>query len=149
VDSPLKPSSDHFDPTPSTAPLSLPHHRPSSPPQPPLPHGEPLLHLCPKSEPSPPGLAPRHLLPQPLAAGRLDLAGEPRASEEWGELPCFIPGLKAQVGRAAFTGWAKCHGGRSPLQQCPFPFILRIIQINFQICFKLLKFIGNWIDSIK
>jgi hypothetical protein len=141
---------NHSDPTGdpySGLPPSLPHRRPASPPR--AHHDEPLCCICPKLEPSPLGLAPWHLLPQPLAAGWSDSADEPRAGEEWGELPCFIPGRKAQVGQATFTGWAKRHRGHNPLQQYPYPFILQIIQINFQIYFKLLKFIGNWIDSIK
>jgi hypothetical protein len=42
--------------------------------------------------------------------------GELRAGEEWRELPYFVPGRKVQLGQAAFTGWAKHHRGRSPLQ---------------------------------
>jgi hypothetical protein len=55
------------------------------------------------------------------------------ATHRWrtGELPCF--GRKAQVGQAIFTGWAKRYSKCSPLQQCYFSFILRIIQNSIQI----------------
>jgi hypothetical protein len=69
----------------SGLPPSRPHHRPASPLR--GPHGEPLCRLCLKSKPSPPGLAPWHLLPRPLTVGRPDSAGKPRAGEEWGSSP--------------------------------------------------------------
>jgi hypothetical protein len=82
----------------SGPPSLVPHRRPASPLR--AHHGEPLCCLCTKSGPSPPRLAPWHLLQRPLAAGR----------------PNLVPGRKAQVGQAAFTGWAKRHSGCSPLQ---------------------------------
>jgi hypothetical protein len=54
----------------SDMPSPVPHHRLAAPPR--ACHGEPLRCLCPKSGPSPLGLAPWHLLPHPLAAGRPD-----------------------------------------------------------------------------
>jgi hypothetical protein len=90
--------------------------------------GEPLRCLCPKLGPSLPGLPPRHLLPRPLAAGRPDSAGEPRAGGEWG-LPCFGLRPKGPVGWAekAVVKWAW------PIPTVPFHiFHSELIQNSFQ-----------------
>jgi hypothetical protein len=82
-----------------------------------------LLHCCEPSTVS--SLAP----PSPATHRRSVGIGR-WAARRWGtgELPCF-----GRAGRAIFIGWAKCHPGHSPLQQCSFLFILLIIQNSIQI----------------
>jgi hypothetical protein len=113
----------------SGLPSPVPHHRPTSLPR--DRHGEPLRCLCPKSGPSPPGLAPWHLLPRPLATGRPDSAGEPRVSGELGGggAPLFHLGPKGVVGWAgkAVAKWAW------PIPTVPFHiFHSELIQNSFQ-----------------
>jgi hypothetical protein len=80
-------------------------------------HGEPLRCLCPKSGPPPSWLAPWHLLPRPLAAGRPDSVDESRASGEWGGSPISSQAERTKWARPLSLGWAERHRGHSPLQQ--------------------------------
>jgi hypothetical protein len=85
----------------------VPHRRPTSPLR--AHHSEPLRCLCPKLGPSPLGLAPWHLLLQPLIADRSDSSDEPHAREEWGGgAPLFHPGPKgsSRAGRFHWLGQA-------------------------------------------